>query len=276
VAISLTTKAQPTKNKKQPTKKVHVKNKPQFIKVNYEMPSDSSHLIWYQTFKEEKFLESIRDALNLVFTMNKPLTLSAYECNRVNCFYLSEHKELIVCYEMLEYLRKTYIKYSNDEDTIGTRVGNAFAFILYHEVGHAIIDYFDLPVSGKEEDAADFFAFYMLGSNDVAEGVAACMEGAEFFKEMHLDMLAYTAYQRIYKEGKALDVLPFWDEHSFNLQRYYSIYSLIYGSNPEKYGYLVQQGKIGERRPIMAQLEFQKIKKSWNKLLHRHIKWKRE
>src|SRR3954447_20893221 len=41
------------------------------------------------------------------------------------------------------------------------RLGELFAeleyFVLFHEVGHALVDQWDLPVVGREEDAVDAF-----------------------------------------------------------------------------------------------------------------------
>lgn len=46
-------------------------------------------------------------------------------------------------------------------DTLRFAVNNAL-FTLYHEVGHLLIDKLGLPVLGKEEDAADNIATWML------------------------------------------------------------------------------------------------------------------
>lgn len=273
------TKTQTSKPKTDIYESLLIKKKPiplkvkDYIKVSYEKPIDTNHLVWYETFKEEKFLEQIAKTLNSTFKITKPFKITCKECGVVNAFYNSNTKELEICYEIFEDIRKKYEKYTSNPDSLGTRIGYTFSFILYHEIGHALIDFFDIPLTGKEEDAADYFAFYILGSNDVDEGVSACLEGANFFKEMHNDMLSDTAYQRINKEGKALDVLPFWDEHSFNLQRYYSINSLLFGSNPDKYQDLYYDGKIGYRRPGNAIQEYQKIKRGWTKVLQNYIKW---
>src|SRR5688500_14135049 len=40
-------------------------------------------------------------------------------------------------------------------------LGNT-VFILYHELGHALIDLLNLPVLGREEDAADNLASVMM------------------------------------------------------------------------------------------------------------------
>jgi hypothetical protein len=153
---------------------------------------------------------------------------------------------------------------------MATKVGQALAFIYFHEIGHALIDILDIPLTGKEEDAADYFSFYFLASNEVPEGVAGTMEGARFFKEMSIVRDSVNA-ERI-KKGEKVE-LPFWDEHSFEMQRFYTIFSLIYGSNPDKYDYLIEEGYLGERRPQIAINEYKKIKRGWDRVLKDHIRW---
>ncbi|MBL0144443.1 MAG: hypothetical protein IPP48_00380 [Chitinophagaceae bacterium] len=259
-------------------KNVHAKNKTatkpkNYIKVFYESPTDSLHSVWYEAFKEDRFLEQMAGTINKVFKINKPLTLSLRNCGVVNAFYNSETKELILCYEMLHHLFNFYKDSIQDENELGTKIGNTLTFIYFHEVGHALIDILDVPLTGKEEDAADYFSFYFLASNEVTEGVQATMEGANFFLENYNKMVSDTAYQRLKAEGKEPQ-LPFWDEHSLDMQRFYSIASLIYGSNPEKYNHFVELGLLGNRRPGNAIAEYKKIKKGWDKLLNPYIKFK--
>jgi hypothetical protein len=246
-----------------------------FIKVSYLEPLDTSYNVWYETFREDKVMEKVAAALNAVFKITKPLKITCMECGEVNAFYNPEKKELQICYDLFEDMVNKMSKYHSDPDSLGTKIGMAFSFILYHEIGHAFIDLFKIPITGKEEDAADYFAFYMLGSNGVPEGVSACIEGANFFKDMHNEMKQDTIYQRINKEGNIVDALPYWDEHSFSLQRYYSINSLIFGSNPDANWDMVEKGLIGYRRPKNAIQEFEKIKKGWDNVLKNHLKLKR-
>jgi Putative metallopeptidase len=243
-----------------------------YIKVVYEKTEDSSYMEWYNTFKEQKFLEQMAGTINKVFKIKKTFTLSLRDCGVVNAFYSSQKKELTLCYDMLHYLFNFYKDSIPDADELGSKIGKALTFIYFHEVGHALIDILDIPITGKEEDAADYFSFYFLASNEVPEGVEATMEGANFFLESYNRMITDTAYVRLKSEGKEPE-LPFWDEHSLDMQRFYSIACLIYGSNPEKYDHFIEKGLLGGRRPGIAISEFKKIKKGWDRLLGPHIKY---
>ena len=211
--------------------------------------------------------------VNDVFRMERQLTLSLRDCGATNAFYSSERKELILCYQMLDYLYRSYADSIPDPTELGEKIGNVLSFIYFHEIGHAMIDLLDIPLTGKEEDAADYFSFYFLASNEVPEGVKATMEGANFFLQSYQKMVSDTSYLRLKKEGKEPE-LPFWDEHSLDMQRFYTIASLIYGSNPDKYDYFIKSGYLGNRRPAIAIAEYQKIKKGWDRVLKSYIKFR--
>jgi hypothetical protein len=64
----------------------------------------------------------------------------------------------------------------------------------------------------------------------------------------------------------------FWDEHSLNEQRTYSILCWIYGSNPEAFTPLAEAVEIPESRAARCQSEFQQIALSWSRLLEPHLR----
>jgi hypothetical protein len=262
----------PVNKKPKPTVKKPVPVKPSrnYITTYYEEPYDSANMMWYNDFKEIHFLEDMAKVLNSVLKINKPLKLAMRECGFVNATYNPEEKELTLCYELLRFMDEQYLKDNKPSDSLYTQIGHALAFIYFHEIGHAMIDLLDIPLTGKEEDAADYFAFYFLASNEVPVGVDAAMECAKFFKK--LSQFKDSVNLVRVKKGEKVE-LPFWDEHSFEMQRFYSIFSLIYGSNPEKYDYLIADGFLGERRPQIAINEFKKIKRGWDRVLKDHIKW---
>lgn len=245
------------------------------IKVVYETTTDTNFTVWYETFKNEKFLEKMAKVVNSVFKLEKQLTFSVRSCGEVNAYYSSTKQELILCYELLDDLYKIYADSLSElnPDSLGAKIGNTLTFVYFHEMGHALIDLLDIPITSQEEDAADYFSFYFLASNEVPEGVTATMEGANYFMQSYQKMIKDTAYQRYVAENKEAP-LPFWDEHSLDAQRFYNLASLIYGSNPEKYHYFIEAGYLGGRRPGIAIKEFKKIKKGWDRLLKPYIKFK--
>ena len=137
-------------------------------------------------------------------------------------------------------------------------LGELFAeleyFVLFHEVGHALVDQWDLPVLGREEDAVD--AFSTIFMTDIVDEGEFALAGADFFY-----YLAGT--------GKLSEV-DFADEHSFNKQRSYSIACWVYGSNTNRYGYL--KSVLPAERRVRCPDEYRKLKKAWFSLLKPHIR----
>jgi hypothetical protein len=138
------------------------------------------------------------------------------------------------------------------------RLGELFAeleyFVLFHEVGHALVDQWDLPVVGREEDAVDAFSTIFM-TEFVKEGEFA-LAGADFF---------------YYLAGThQLSEVDFADEHSFDKQRSYSIACWVYGSGPQRYGFL--RSVLPAERRVRCPDEYRKLKKAWFSFLRPHIR----
>jgi len=90
-------------------------------------------------------------------------------------------------------------------------VSGNMLFVLLHELGHATIGELDLPVLGKEEDAADAFASLTLIhiKSEFSEHVLA--EAAKGW---------FMADRRDQKEGEPVE---YYDEHGLNQQRAFQI-----------------------------------------------------
>ena len=131
-------------------------------------------------------------------------------------------------------------------------VGNLL-FVFYHELGHGLIHKLDLPVLGREEDAADQLATLMLmdrGTDSV---------GGEPVLTAALGWL--DSWQK--RDGAAEDS-DYFDEHSLDMQRYANIVCLVYGSDPEKYKNLVADWDLPADRAERCPADFDSASASWN------------
>ena len=89
--------------------------------------------------------------------------LVARECQEENAFYNPANWRIDICYEMIELIEKVAPPpnapvdgFTRDEVVVGAFVG-----VIIHEVGHAAFDMFNVPVFGREEDAADEMAGFL-------------------------------------------------------------------------------------------------------------------
>jgi hypothetical protein len=134
-------------------------------------------------------------------------------------------------------------------------VGNLL-FIFYHELGHGLIHKLDLPVLGREEDAADQLATLMLmdAGSDAVGGepvLTAALGWLDSWKK---------------REGET-DSSDYFDEHSLDYQRYANIVCLVYGSDPENYGNLVEEWDLPEDRAERCPGDYSSAVSSWDAVM---------
>ena len=122
-------------------------------------------------------------------------------------------------------------------------------FVFFHELGHGLIDLYDLPVTGKEEDAVDDFSTLLLIETDLADYAIRAAE-----------------YWSVSDSGE-YDPLSFADEHSLSAKRFYSILCLVYGSDPDAYAGLVTEGYLPLSRAQRCPAEYQQKLDAWETLL---------
>ena len=123
--------------------------------------------------------------------------------------------------------------------------------ILYHEMGHALIDVLALPVFGQEEDAADVLSVLLIDA---------------FYEEQEAADIIYDAAFGFL--GEAQENEPaYWDVHGPDLQRYYTMICLFYGANPEAREDLARELGLPDERAETCEEEFDLASDSWGPVL---------
>jgi hypothetical protein len=199
------------------------------------------------------FSEIVKE-LNKLFKLPFDIYISFEACQENNAFYDPETKQISICYELVEGYYETFRNEAASADELDDKVAGAIAFTLFHELGHALIDAWDLPITGREEDAVDQLStvILVLGAD---EGEEMALHGAVAFGLTSDD-----------------EDLDFADTHSLNQQRFYDILCLIYGQNPQKYKGLVKEEILPRGRAEGCAGEFAQIQKSWLTLLAPYMK----
>lgn len=124
---------------------------------------------------------------------------------------------------------------------------------LFHEFGHAVVDQFDIPVLGREEDAVDALASVLL-IEYYDNGAEMAINAAELFA-LESD------------DRGTLQEQDFWDEHSLDEQRFYTTLCHVYGSDPESYSDMIENAGFSEERAEGCVFEYQKLVSDWDVLL---------
>jgi hypothetical protein len=133
-------------------------------------------------------------------------------------------------------------------------VGNLL-FVLVHELGHAVISQLNLPVLGREEDAADSFATLSMLFVGTELSHTVLRETARG--------LMMTA-----DRDKSSEQLPaMYDEHSLDTQRAFQIVCLMVGSDPKKFRDVAAIGRMPPERQETCSDDFGQAADSWETLL---------
>ena len=152
-------------------------------------------------------------------------------------------------------MAQTVYQFPDDEDESVFIVNEVIA-TFYHELGHALIDVLQLPVLGKEEDAADHLSVILMNDIWDEESAAAVLASDA------------TAYALMAEQRQAGGQEPAYaDEHSLDMQRYYNVVCLFYGANPDKRQQLADDLGLPAERAARCPAEWDAAAGSWNALL---------
>ncbi|ACK71153.1 hypothetical protein PCC7424_2741 [Gloeothece citriformis PCC 7424] len=227
------------------------------FKVGYAPLENQKYQPIEEVLIESQFFETLAATLNQVFILPSDINIVFAECGEINAFYSPDNQAIIMCYELIEDFAIFSAQYAaTDEEWIKSTLGGTM-YVFVHELGHALIHVLELPVVGREEDAVDQLA------------VIIASEAGEFGELMAI--VPATQYQLRGSQADARNV-PYWDEHSLDLQRYYQIICLFYGSNPSKYRTLATLAQLPGDRAQKCPAEYQKLYANWTQLLQPHVR----
>jgi hypothetical protein len=206
-----------------------------------------------QKIKKEKLLEKAADELNRALSLPADIYLRSKDCGEPNAEFDPKTQAITVCYELMEHFSTLYKAEGMKPEDADKKMFDAVRFAFLHEVGHALIYNFDLPVTGNEEDAADRCSSYINIEELGDAGVKAVLAAADAFR---IESKQATATKR-----------DLADEHLLQEQRFYNSLCMIYGSDSAKYEYFVTDGYLPKERAARCPNEYQRTVDSWTNLL---------
>lgn len=190
-----------------------------------------------------------------VDTLNEDLALPAdipirhTECGIANAYYSPEEGVVTMCWELLGFIAQVMQDPELTQEEYERGVGSVWLFIMMHELGHALVDTYDLPITGREEDAVDDLATLTLIDSGASN---AAVEAAIFWI--------------LSDDGQYTDA-KFADEHSLNAQRFYATLCTVYGSDPEEWSTIVEYGYLSPERGERCVHEYPRKEAAWDALL---------
>lgn len=229
------------------------------IRVVYEPPKKAAYRGIYDEMRKRRVLERVGAVVGLVRLPTR-LTYRLKECaGELNAWYAPENRSVTVCYELLDSVVKAAPRSTSPAGVTRQEAIRGPIFqILLHESSHALFDLLDVPILGREEDAADQVASVILlhlGSADARMVVAG---GGYFF--------ATTAKDEPGDKGAFADV------HGLSWQRFYNLACLAYGSDKRRYRDVVAKGYLPKDRAEGCEEEYDQVAFAFRKLIGPHLR----
>ncbi len=195
------------------------------IEISYVPPTNPSYQATYERLKKRRVLEELSAFLSPI-RLPYSLPIRTLECGSTNAYYI-HGRGLHLCYELVEFLSRaapidrTPEGFLREDVIVGT-----FVQVTLHEVGHALFDMLQVPIFGREEDAADQISVFLM---------------LQFGKTMARRIV--TGSLRFWWATDApMPRTAFADRHGTNLQRFYNSLCIAYGGQPDMFNDFVEGG----------------------------------
>jgi hypothetical protein len=228
------------------------------IDVHYDPPADKVAEL-AQSILSAGGVSKIADGLSHNLAIPVLLKIRVHN-GTAGPFYDPETRTVNLTYGFVDYEAKVYRRAEpkiKDFD-LGERLGALDGFILMHELGHALVDVYSLPITGREEDAVDELATVLM-TRDITGGDQFAFFAAQFFHYLSGDHASYAESD-------------YWDEHSLDEQRAYNIVCWVAGVSPADFNHIKKLGILGEDRLQRCPAEYQQKVKAWTTLLKPHAR----
>jgi hypothetical protein len=228
------------------------------VSIRYVPPKNPAHQEIYTELKQRGSLEKLQKLLSPVRLPGK-LRISLTGCDgEADAFY--EDADITICYEFIAEL----VKNMPQETTPGgiapidTIIGPMFEVSL-HEFAHALFDMLELPVFGREEDAADQVAAYAL---------------LQFGESESRRLIAGTAYA-YHMDEKKIDpcrsMEDYANEHGTPAQRFFNALCIAYGADTKLFGDILSKGYLPKTRAEFCEEEYEQVQDAVDLLIIPHI-----
>ena len=206
------------------------------IYIEYVPPKKPAHQKTYEEVKKRRVLERTKEIFS-AFRLPEDLYFKAVDCDgRPNTYFDHEgdRPTVKICYE---YLKAIHDKMPKKPTKAGitpreVMVGQ-FVFAAAHELGHGLFEIYNLPIFGRQEDAADQFATYFI-----------LQFGGERARRLILG--AAYAYRGFVKQLTSnpkvtLPLAAFSSDHGQPEQRFYNLVCIAYGYDPKLFAGAVEK-----------------------------------
>src|SRR5262249_49297337 len=202
-----------------------------------------------------------------LFMLLEDLYIRAVSCDGIPNAYFFREKEIPTIRICYEYLKAVQDKLPKETTKEGIEPQDALigqlVFALLHEFGHAAFDIYNVPVFGRQEDAADEFAtFVMLQFG--GEKAHRLIRGAAY---------SYAGFIKALKEDPkvTLPLASFSSDHGSPEERFYNLACIAYGYDPQIFHRVIEYDLLPEARAKVCKYEYSNLRYAFRTLITPHI-----
>lgn len=229
------------------------------LTLQVDPPADGLERNSKRLLSESGRAEELIDVLDEALVLPEEVTVRI-RSGPGDAFYDPRSRRVVFAYRLFERIGLTFLDGFGENNLsnrgLASRIDNVSTFILLHEIGHALVDVLDLPITASEEDSVDNLAT-VLSVGLLQRGGNAALDFADFAELIEPG------------ETPRVGRLDYWDEHSLDLQRANQTTCLVYGSDPVRNRFL--RRLIPDFRRARCRREWKQISGSWERLLEPHL-----
>ncbi len=239
------------------------------IHTEYQAPkdADAAQQKVYDIVKNRHMLEMVAKIFSPWNLGDIDLNLRTVSCGVSNAWYqrVGNTPTVSICYEYLQEIWQSMPEEMKEVEaetnTMKDVVCGQLFFAVAHELGHAMFDIFDVPVFGRQEDAADEFATYIMlqFGGDQALGL---IDGAAY---------GYHAYIKDLKDKPqvTLPLAAFSSDHGAPEERYFNLICIAYGYDDRLFR--GEMDKIPPGRARSCKFEYEELKYAMQTVFWPHL-----
>ena len=230
--------------------------RPNRIHIEYVPPKNPENQKLYEALKEHRALEKMQEVF-APFRLSNDLNMRTFECGIVNAWY--QRPTVTICYEYLADILTRMPKNTPSGITPTDAMLGQFFYVVAHEMGHAMFDFLNVPLFGRPEDAADYFAAYtmlLFGKQEARRLIVGA---------------AYTYRNAIQNPKITSRLVAFSSQHGAPAQRFFNLMCLAFGADPETFGDLIKIGYLPEARSRGCRVEFGELNFAFRQLVEPHV-----
>ena len=223
-----------------------------FVPVYYAATSQHN-LAQKSHYEDQLFLENLTGRLTQTLALPYDVYLTMDECGEPEAVYYPYYARIVLCYEFVTFLEGRLAPYYGTNAELSRGVSDFVTWVMLSELGRALIDVYDLPVTGNEEDAVDQFATVIA-----LEYIPPDQAG---------NVLSSTL--RAWSLGQNDVSLP--EPHPIGSDplashRLHKVACWIYGSDVHAFSNFVDSGLLTEARAGQCPSEYERMSESWYRL----------